>query len=104
MGGMGGGMGGMGGGRGMGMGGGHGMGGGGGRHHGGGGESSADAQNRFAALRERIDDNDTKAYLDAEDILTDAQKPQAREVASHYREQLFERREQMRKQRSGEAQ
>jgi hypothetical protein len=39
-----------------------------------------------------MDENDTKAYLDAEEFLTDEQKPKAREIAESYREQLYDRR------------
>jgi hypothetical protein len=48
---------------------------------------------RAATLEDRFDENDTKAYLDAEGVLTDGQKERAREIASDYREQLYERRE-----------
>jgi hypothetical protein len=44
------------------------------------------------ALHQKLDDNDTAAYLEAELLLTEAQRPRAREVASRYREQVFERR------------
>jgi hypothetical protein len=40
----------------------------------------------------RLDDNDTKAYLDAEEILTEAQRSRARDIAEDYREQLYDRR------------
>jgi hypothetical protein len=40
-----------------------------------------------------LDENDTKAYLDAESVFTEAQKTRAREIASDYREQLYEQRE-----------
>lgn len=37
----------------------------------------------------RIDDNDTRAYLDVEErVLTAAQRPRAQEIASQYREAL----------------
>jgi hypothetical protein len=48
---------------------------------------------RAATLEDRLDENDTKAYLDAESVFTEAQKARAREIASDYREQLYERRE-----------
>jgi hypothetical protein len=48
---------------------------------------------RAAALEDRLDENDTKAYLDAENVLTEAQRARAREIASDYREQLYEQRE-----------
>ena len=48
---------------------------------------------RTATLEDRLDENDTKAYLDVESVFTEAQKARAREIASDYREQLYERRE-----------
>ncbi len=54
------------------------------------------AQKRADLLR-RIDDNDTNAYLQAEDVLTEEQKPLARRVASKYRADLYDRREQTKK-------
>ena len=48
------------------------------------------------ALEARFDDADTRAFLKAEAALTPAQRDRAREIASAYREQLFERREQQR--------
>ena len=45
-------------------------------------------------MGQKLDDNDTSAYLEAEDVLTDTQKPGAREIASRYRQQRFERRQQ----------
>ena len=39
----------------------------------------------------RIDDNDTRAYLEVEEgILTAAQRPRAQEIASRYREALYD--------------
>ncbi|MGZ6071917.1 MAG: hypothetical protein ACXWK8_11925 [Myxococcaceae bacterium] len=39
----------------------------------------------------RIDDNDTRAYLDVEErVLTAAQRPRAQEIASQYREALYD--------------
>jgi hypothetical protein len=55
-----------------------------------GGEKEAD---RASTLQDRLDENDTKAYLDAESVFTEAQKARAREIASDYREELYERRE-----------
>ena len=49
--------------------------------------------NRAATLEDRLDENDTKAYLDAESAFTDAQKAAARDIASDYREHLYEQRE-----------
>jgi hypothetical protein len=46
-----------------------------------------------ATVQDRLDENDTKAFLDAEQVLTDAQRDPAREIASDYRAQLYERRE-----------
>jgi len=57
------------------------------------GSGDAKKTNRQSALEDRLDENDTKAYLDAEDVLTEAQKPRARDIASDYREQLYEQRE-----------
>jgi len=48
------------------------------------------------SLEERLDANDTKAYLDIEDVLTPEQRDAAREIASDYRAQLYDRREQQR--------
>jgi len=50
------------------------------------------------SLEDRLDANDTKAYLDIEDVLTPAQRDAAREIASDYRAQLYDRREQQRTQ------
>ena len=52
-----------------------------------------------SSIEERLDANDTKAYLDAESAsLTEGQKDRAREIASEYREKLYERRELLRAQ------
>jgi hypothetical protein len=48
---------------------------------------------RTATLEDRLDENDTKAYLDVESVFTEAQKAGAREIASDYREHLYEQRE-----------
>jgi hypothetical protein len=48
---------------------------------------SASAQRQ--ALYDKLDDNDTAAFFEAEQSLTEAQKPRARELASKYREQLY---------------
>jgi len=48
------------------------------------------------ALDDRLDADDTKAYLDIEDLLTPAQREPAREIASDYRAQLYDRRQQHR--------
>lgn len=49
---------------------------------------------RGDSLEDRLDANDTKAYLDIEDVLTPAQRDPAREIASDYRAQLYDRRQQ----------
>jgi hypothetical protein len=51
---------------------------------------------RETTLEDRLDENDTKAYLDVEGVLAEGQKSRAREIASDYREQLYERREKAR--------
>ena len=56
------------------------------------GSSGVRKTDRQATLEDRLDENDTKAYLDAESLLTDAQKGRAREMASDYRERLYEER------------
>ena len=48
------------------------------------------------SLEDRTDANDTKAYLDIEDRLTSEQREKAREIASDFRAQLYDRREQLR--------
>jgi hypothetical protein len=46
------------------------------------------------SIEERIDDNDTHAYLEAEGIvLIPEQQERAREIAEDYREKLYDRRE-----------
>jgi hypothetical protein len=71
---------------GMGMGGGR-MGGGGGRHRG-----ASSAAPATPSVQDKLDDNDTHAYLEAEGALAEEQRPKAREIASRYREQLYNRR------------
>jgi hypothetical protein len=40
----------------------------------------------------QLDDNDTRAYLEVEEqVLTEAQRPRAREIASAFREALYDR-------------
>jgi hypothetical protein len=40
----------------------------------------------------QLDDNDTKAYLEVEEqVLTEAQRPRAREIASTFREAVYDR-------------
>ena len=53
-----------------------------------------------ATIQDRLDENDTKAFLDAEQVLTESQRDPAREIASDYRAQLYERRE-LERQKSG---
>jgi hypothetical protein len=53
------------------------------------GSNAADDSHRPKSPQERMDDNDTAAYLEAEKLLTDAQRTQAREIASRYREELW---------------
>jgi len=39
----------------------------------------------------RLDDNDTRAYLEVEEkVLTASQRPRAQEIASQYREALYD--------------
>jgi hypothetical protein len=49
-----------------------------------------------------MDDNDTKAYFDAETFLTEAQRSDAREVASDFRAALADRREALRQRAEAE--
>src|SRR3569832_1524532 len=49
---------------------------------------------RGESLADRLDASDTKAYLDIEDVLSPAQRDPAREIASDYRAQLYDRRAQ----------
>jgi len=64
---------------------------------GGGGRSIAPAPEiSEASIQDRLDANDTKAFLDAEGSLADGQKDRAREIASDFREKLYERRELLR--------
>ena len=48
---------------------------------------------RAVKLEDLLDDDDTKAYLDGEEVLTEPQREQAREIASDYRAQIYDRRE-----------
>jgi hypothetical protein len=57
------------------------------------GSAPSGGADRAATLEDRLDENDTKAYLDAEGVFTEAQRARAREIASDYREQLYEQRE-----------
>jgi len=64
-----------------------------------GGSRGAPTPGRHEAqsLEERMDDNDTRAYYAAEEILDASQREPARALAEEYREQLFDWREAMRK-------
>lgn len=44
-------------------------------------------------LMQRIDDNDTASYLEAEKVLTEEQRSKARAIAEQYREALWDRRQ-----------
>ena len=44
------------------------------------------------SLEERMDDNDTSAYLEAEKILTEQQRARATEIASKFRQERWDRR------------
>lgn len=57
-----------------------------------GGGSARTVRAPMGTLQQRIDDNDTQAYLQAENVLTPEQQPRAREIASHFREELWDRR------------
>jgi len=56
---------------------------------------------RATKLEDRLDDDDTKAYLDGEEVLTEPQREQAREIASDYRAQLYDRRELLKQKAAG---
>ena len=56
------------------------------------GTAAGKKTDRQGILEDRLDENDTKAYLDAEGVLTEAQKDRARDIASDYRERLYEQR------------
>jgi hypothetical protein len=54
---------------------------------------SGENPNRPKTLQDHLDDLDTQAYLQAEEeILTDAQRERARDIAEAYREALYDRR------------
>jgi hypothetical protein len=64
---------------------------GGGRHGRRGGQRPQPAAHASDPLSQ-IDDNDTRAYLEIEEkVLTEAQRPRAREIASAFREALYDR-------------
>jgi hypothetical protein len=71
--------------------------GGGGAHR---GAMSEQRQRGRTALLE-MQDNDTRAYTEAETQLTEAQKPRARELISQEREKLFQQHEAMRQRWEG---
>jgi hypothetical protein len=57
--------------------------------------TSTEAKPKGESIEDQMNDNDTRAYLDAEaDILTEKQKDAAREIAEKYREDLYDQREQ----------
>lgn len=56
---------------------------------------------RAARLEDRLEDDDTKAYLDGEELLTEPQREQAREIASDYRAQIYDRRELLKQKADG---
>ena len=68
----------------------------------GGGQAGSGGPARRAAVRDqealeaRLDDADTSAFLKAEAALSPAQRERAREIATAFRERLFERRELLR--------
>jgi hypothetical protein len=59
----------------------------------GGSRKRASPQDPAARLAQQLDDNDTRAFLEAESVLTEAQIPPAEAIATSYREQLSEARE-----------
>jgi hypothetical protein len=44
------------------------------------------------AIQTKLDDDDTRAFLEAEPVFTDAQREKAEDIAGAYRAQLFDRR------------
>lgn len=63
-----------------------------GGHHGRRGGQRAQPQTHAPDALTQLDDNDTRAYLEIEEqVLTEAQRPRAREIASAYREALYDR-------------
>jgi len=44
------------------------------------------------SAEERMDDNDTNAYLEAEKVFSESQRPRALEIASRFREESWDRR------------
>ena len=63
-----------------------------GGHHGRRGGQRSPATGHGPDALTQLDDNDTRAYLEVEEqILTEAQRPPAQEIASAYREALYDR-------------
>jgi len=59
-----------------------------------GGARTSDPDRKPMSIEERMDDNDTHAYLEAEEIvLLPEQRERARAIAEDYREKLYDRRE-----------
>ena len=59
--------------------------------HGGRRPSSVAPQSHAPDPLTQLDDNDTRAYLEVEaQVLTEAQRPRAQEIASAYREALYD--------------
>jgi hypothetical protein len=57
-----------------------------------GGQQRAPAAGHAPDALTQLDDNDTRAYLEVEEkVLSEAQRPAAREIASAYREALYDR-------------
>ena len=58
-------------------------------------QTSPQAANGTATvtIQDRLDENDTKAFLDAEQVLTEAHRDPARDIAEDYRAQRYERRQ-----------
>jgi hypothetical protein len=59
-------------------------------------EEETEAQ-RKKRIVERMDDNDTHAFFEAEELLTEAQQQPARNIAGGFRVRLADRREQIAK-------
>jgi hypothetical protein len=55
------------------------------------GRSPPSSANVPKSAEERIDDNDTNAYLEAEKMLTESQRPLALGIASRFREESWDR-------------
>ena len=53
--------------------------------------SSASDGSGPKSLEERMDDNDTNAYLEAEKVLTEQQRARATEIASKFRQERWDR-------------